>query len=84
MTDPAYPPLALQRQIQGTVTVNALISENGDVLQIAVLNSQAKGYGLERATEVAVRKWKFRPATKNGVNVRVWKPLSITFKTPKK
>ena len=84
MTDPVYPPLALQREIQGTVTVNALVSENGDVLQVAILNSQVKGYGLEKATEAAVRKWKFKPATKDGVNVRVWKPLAITFKTPKK
>ncbi len=84
MIDPVYPPLAFQREIQGTVTVNALISENGDVLQIVTLNSQVKGYGLEKATEAAVRRWKFKPATKDGVNVRVWKPLSITFKTPKK
>jgi TonB family protein len=66
------------------VAINALISENGDVLQVVVTESQATGYGLEKAAETAVRKWKFKPATKDGVNVRVWKPLLIVFKTPKK
>jgi outer membrane biosynthesis protein TonB len=36
--------------------------------------------GLEKAAEAAVRKWKFQPAKKDGVNVKVWKPIAITFK----
>ena len=36
--------------------------------------------GLEKAAADAVRKWKFQPAKKDGVNVKVWKPVVITFK----
>ena len=28
--------------------------------------------GFETATEEAVRQWRYRPPTKNGVKVRVW------------
>jgi TonB family protein len=36
--------------------------------------------GFNKAAETAVRKWKFSPAEKGGVKVRVWKPITITFK----
>lgn len=77
--DPVYPALAFQMNVQGTVLVNVLISENGGVIQTAVLKSP-KNYGFEKAAQDAVRKWKFKPATKGGVAVRVWKTISITFK----
>jgi len=35
---------------------------------------------FEKAAENAVKKWKFYPAQKDGVNVKVWKLISITFK----
>jgi len=78
--DPKYPPLALKSNAGGTVTVNALISEKGDVLRTEILRGVKDGYGLESAAETAIRLWKFRPARKDGVNVRVWKAFDITFK----
>jgi outer membrane biosynthesis protein TonB len=36
--------------------------------------------GLGKSAETAVRKWKFQPAKKDGVNVKVWKPFVIVFK----
>ncbi|OGD22822.1 MAG: hypothetical protein A2W03_03555 [Candidatus Aminicenantes bacterium RBG_16_63_16] len=78
--DPKYPPLALKSNAGGTVTVNALISEKGDVLRTEILKGVKDGYGLEGAAETAIRRWKFRPARKDGVNVRVWKAFDITFK----
>ena len=77
--EPLYPPLAFQMNVQGTVLLNALISENGGVIQTAILKSP-KNYGFEKAAQDAVRKWKFKPATKDGVAVRVWKTISFTFK----
>ncbi len=78
--EPKYPPLALRSGAQGTVTVNALISEKGDVLRTEILRGLKYGFGLEEAAENAVRQWKFRPAMKDGARVRVWKPVDITFK----
>ncbi len=78
--EPKYPPLAFNMGMSGTVTVNALISETGDVLRTEILKGVKGGYGFERAAETAVKQWKFRPARKNGVNVKVWKAIEITFK----
>lgn len=82
--EPKYPPLALRSGASGTVTVNALISENGDVLRTEILRGIKNGFGLETAAEDAVRLWKFTPAIKDNVRVRVWKSFDITFKPGKK
>jgi len=36
--------------------------------------------GLGRAAQNAVKKWKFQPARKDGVAVKVWKSVVISFK----
>jgi TonB family protein len=78
--EPAYPSAALSMRVAGSVTVNALVSETGDVLQTAVVRGVNGALGFNKAAETAVRKWKFSPAEKGGVKVRVWKPITITFK----
>lgn len=77
---PEYPSLALSRGIEGTVIVNALISENGDVIKTAVIKGIKSPFGLNKASEQAVKQWKFKPALKNGTRVKVWKPIAIAFK----
>ena len=32
--DPAYPPLAVQTHLQGTVVIDAIIDEHGDVVEM--------------------------------------------------
>jgi TonB family protein len=82
--EPKYPPLALRAGVGGLITVNALISENGDVLRTEILKGVRNGFGLEEAAATAVRQWKFRPAQKDGANVKVWKPIDINFKPSQK
>ena len=67
-------------RISGTVTVNALISETGDVLRTEILKGIKGDFGFERAAEIAVREWKFSPAEKDGIPVRVWKAVNINFR----
>jgi TonB family protein len=78
--EPTYPPTALSMRIEGSVTVSALVSETGDVLQTAVVRGMKSALGFNKAAEAAVRKCKFSPAEKGGVKVRVWKPITVTFK----
>jgi TonB family protein len=78
--EPVYPPTAMSIRAETSVTVNALISETGDVIQTSVTGKTKGFYGFDKAAENAVRKWKFSPARKDGVAVRVWKPITITFK----
>jgi TonB family protein len=79
--EPKYPVQALNMGVGGTVTLNALISETGDVIRTEILKGIKGGYGLERAAETAIRQWQFKPAEKDGAPVRVWKPLDIVFMT---
>ena len=78
--EPRYPPLAFSMGQSGTVTVNSLISETGDVIRTEILKGIRGGRGFESAAETAIKQWKFRPARKGGVNVKVWKPIEINFK----
>jgi protein TonB len=78
--DPVYPGQALRFGKEGAVTVNALIDESGTVINTGILKGLKDDMGLEKAAADAVRKWKFQPAKKDGVNVKVWKPIIITFK----
>lgn len=78
--EPVYPQGALRLGIEGSITVNALIDETGKVLDTAILRGMKDDRGLEKAARTAVKKWKFDPARKNGVNVKVWMPVVIVFK----
>jgi TonB family protein len=78
--NPKYPPSAFQRSIEATVEFRALISEFGNVLDIAFVDSGRSLSVFHKACEEAVKQWKFSPAKKNGVNVKVWKTFSIAFK----
>jgi TonB family protein len=78
--DPKYPSQAFSMGVSGVVTLNILISETGDVLRTELKKGIKGGYGFEKAAETAVRQWKYRPAEKDGVPVRVWKSIDITFK----
>ena len=53
-----------------------LVDENGRVLEV---KPQRQVEFLGDAAEKAVRKWRYRPATKNGVAVKVWIGVGIRF-----
>ena len=73
---PRYPPLAVQARIQGTVILEATISELGLVEDLRVI----KGHPLltERALE-AVRQWRYKPTVLNGMPVRVVTRITVRF-----
>lgn len=77
--EPVYPEADRRLGIKGQVLLNVLISENGDVLEAAVIRGIKGSLALEKEAINAVKKWKFLPAEKNGVKVRVWKPVTIGF-----
>jgi len=75
-----YPSLARGARIEGTVTVNALISEKGSVVKAEIIQGMKGAVGFDQAAVQAVRRWKFEPATIKGIKVKVWLPISIVFK----
>lgn len=78
--EPVYPQSALRLGIEGAITVHALIDETGKVIDTAILRGMKDDRGLEKAAQTAVRKWRFDPARKNGVNIKVWMPIVVVFK----
>lgn len=75
---PAYPALARRMRQEGVVTLSVLIKSDGSVGEI--LNPAGrKSSILDRAAIDAVREWKYRPATKDGVEVQTWISVRITF-----
>ena len=76
---PAYSMQARQMRLQGTVVLKVLVNERGTVDQVVVLNGIA-GADLNEAAVKAARQWTYRPATKDGVPVKVWTSEQVTFK----
>ncbi|UCE41699.1 MAG: TonB family protein [Candidatus Aminicenantes bacterium] len=78
--NPKYPPAAFQRGIEETVVFRALISEFGNVLDVIFVDPDKTVAAFKKSCDEAVRQWRFSPAKKDGVNVKVWKTFSIAFK----
>jgi protein TonB len=76
---PRYPEIARRTKREATVAVSVLVDENGRV-QDARLKSAKSGYGFDEAAIEAARRSTFKPATKNGVPVKMWYDLNINFR----
>jgi protein TonB len=74
---PVYPKLAKQARIQGTVRLAALIDESGSVERLKLISGHPF---LVKAAFDAVKQWRYRPATYNGVAVPVVTTISLTFR----
>jgi len=77
--NPEYPPIAQRAGIAGEVTAQILVGVDGRVEEIRNVEASNTGVGFERSAEDAVRQWRYRPATKNGVKVRVWIRIKINL-----
>jgi len=60
--------------------MDVLVDENGNVQDVKVVKGIRPDLGLDGAAVSAVKTWRFRPATKNGVRVKVHIALTTTFK----
>jgi len=74
-----YPSTSGARSIEGTVVVNALISEKGSVLRTEIGRSMKDYAGFDQSAARAVQQWEFDPAVVNGIRVKVWLPVAIKF-----
>ena len=63
----------------GIVILRILIDENGNVKEAKVISENPRNYGFGKAAKKGVKNFKFTPAKKNGIRVKVWKTLVIKF-----
>jgi len=76
--DPAYPSDALRDNVEGTVTLYAVIHTDGSVSGIKVLGSVDPR--LDEAAMRALSRWLFRPGTKAGEPVELEAVVQIPFR----
>ena len=76
---PKYPPVAEKMGATGVVEAEALIGVDGVVEEIRITRVEGRDIGFEKATEEAINKWRYKPATKNGVKVRTWIKIRVPF-----
>jgi periplasmic protein TonB len=78
MPNPQYSEKGRKKKINGTVLVTIIVNADGTVRDAKVTR------GLERSLDqqaiVAVSKWKFEPATKDGKPVAVHVPVEVDFR----
>ena len=73
---PAYPAAARTMRASGVVKVEVVIDENGDVAEVKKANGHTL---LQTAAKDAIRKWKFRPVTRDGQPVRASGFVNFNF-----
>ena len=75
---PVYTEMARKARLQGVTIIEAVIDQDGCVVQPHVLKGMPMG--LDRAAIAAVKQWLFAPATLAGRPVKVYYTLTINFR----
>jgi TonB family protein len=75
--EPIFPPAARNEALQGTVGLRAIVDSAGRVREIKVVHPVGKG--LDESAIEAVKNWRFKPATKDGVAVPVEVYIEVDF-----
>ncbi|MFP5265259.1 MAG: TonB family protein [Blastocatellia bacterium] len=75
---PEYPEQARRNNTQGAVDLRVLVDKNGAVKSVKIVRGLPDG--LNQSAEKAVRRLRFKPATKGGEPVEFWVPLVVEFR----
>ena len=75
--DPIYPALAKQTHLQGVVIIDAILDEQGNVVEAKVTSGPPL---LIQSALEAVRRWKYEPTYLNDEPVSVQLNVTVTFR----
>jgi protein TonB len=73
---PAYPPLAKQARVQGTVRFNAVIGKDGTIQNLTLVSGHPL---LVPSAQEAVRQWVYQPTLLNNEPVEVVTTIDVNF-----
>ena len=79
--DPAYPAELIRDRVEGTVVLYAVIRADGVVDNVRVL--QSVDDRLDKSAMSALRRWHFRPGTKQGAAIDIEAVVQIPFRVAK-
>lgn len=75
---PPYPSQLLRMGVEGKAVVRVLIGADGRVTQVAIIAADDPLFA-EATERQALRKWRFRPATRDGQAIESWKQMTVRF-----
>jgi len=73
---PVYPPMAKIARVQGTVVLQAVISKQGTIENLRVVNGHPM---LIQAAIDAVKQWRYKPYLLSGEPVEVDTQITVNF-----
>jgi protein TonB len=74
-----YTEEAKANRIEGNVVLDVVVLADGGIGEVNVEKSLDSIYGLDRNAVAAMKKWKFKPGTKDGKPVAVRVNVAMTF-----
>lgn len=76
---PDYPPAMIRAQIEGFATVRVHISAAGRVETVELVDTNDSAF-WKATREQALKRWRFRPATRDGVAVPSERVMTVRFR----
>ena len=76
---PNYTSDAMDHHVSGAALVEAIVGVDGTVEDVRLVKSVDAKLGLDEEAMKCARAWKFNPATKDGVPIRVPVTIELTF-----
>ena len=76
---PDYPAGLQRREIEGTVEVRVLIGPDGRVKRVEPISATDPGF-FRATMDQAMKRWRFLPATRDGVAVESWRTMTVRFR----
>jgi TonB family protein len=77
---PAYPDAARAQEIEGSVLMDVVVSEAGQVKYVRIIDGDRH---LRAAAEDAVMRWRYKPYLLNGSPVEVTTTVKVDFRLPR-
>jgi len=78
LLQPPYPPEEQRAGNSGRVVLRVLVGTDGRVKQVEKVSAASDAF-FASAQRQALGKWRFKPATKDGVPIEQWKTMSLRF-----
>lgn len=78
--DPPYPSLAKRRGWEGTVMLRVLVGADGRPREVRVLRSSGHSILDTSAQDQVLNRWRFQPATRDGVAIEGWVEFPVAFR----
>ncbi len=78
---PDYPGTMIRAGLEGVAVVRVLIGTDGRVKAVEAVRADEEDF-LKVTRAHALRKWRFKPATQDGIPIESWKEMTVRFEMP--